>query len=281
MAVGLLMMLLACACRGDEGPASPEAERGSTPAAMPVPRTEVSGARWGDEIVVAGGLLPDNTASPRVDRYSPETNAWARLPDLPVALHHAAMATLGDALYVLGGYTTDGSTWVESARVFRLERGANAWSEAAALPVPRGAHAAVAVGGNIVVIAGVSGGQVSASTAVFDPLTGWRPGPPLREAREHLAATTVGSRVYAIAGRVGSANYASVETWDLGSEAWHAAPSLQHSRGGIGAATVRGKACVAGGEETAGTIAPVECLEDDAWRPIGDLRVPRHGLAVV
>jgi Kelch motif len=58
---------------------------------------------------------------------------------------------------------------------------------------------------------------------------------------------------------------------------------MSKPRGGIAAATVRGRIVVVGGEEDAGTIREVE-LYDPAtrrWRRLPDLPTPRHGLGAV
>ena len=54
-------------------------------------------------------------------------------------------------------------------------------------------------------------------------------------------------------------------------------------RGGIAAATVRGRIVVVGGEESAGTIREVELLDPSTgrWRRLADLPTPRHGLGAV
>ena len=64
---------------------------------MPLPRTEVSAATVGSEIMVLGGFTLDRGASNRVDAYSPAQNRWRRLPDLPVGVHHAMAVGAGGA----------------------------------------------------------------------------------------------------------------------------------------------------------------------------------------
>jgi hypothetical protein len=58
---------------------------------------------------------------------------------------------------------------------------------------------------------------------------------------------------------------------------------MHKKRGGIGAATVRGRIVVAGGEESAGTIREVELYDPSTrrWRALPDMPTPRHGLGVV
>jgi non-specific serine/threonine protein kinase len=54
------------------------------------------------------------------------------------------------------------------------------------------------------------------------------------------------------------------------------------ARGGTGATVAARSLVSVGGEEPAGTIAPVYAwdLAGGAWRRLSDLRTPRHGLGV-
>jgi hypothetical protein len=116
---------------------------------------------------------------------------------------------------------------------------------------------------------------------VFTAGSGWRAGPEMQRPREHLTATAAGGRVYVIAGRANGVNFTDVESWDGSAAHWWNEPPLNDSRGGIGAATIKGAPCVAGGEETGGTIESVECLRGGTWQEVARLASPRHGLAVV
>ncbi|MGH9153722.1 MAG: Kelch repeat-containing protein, partial [Acidimicrobiales bacterium] len=125
---------------------------------------------------------------------------------------------------------------------------------------------------------------VLARTEVYDPGEGsWRAAPDLALPREHLAVAATGDRVYAIAGRAGSLdNFRVVQSFDPRRDReWRHEPDVADSRGGTAAAAVDGRVCVAGGEEPAGTIATVECLDGERWVRAARLARPRHGLAVM
>jgi N-acetylneuraminic acid mutarotase len=108
------------------------------------------------------------------------------------------------------------------------------------------------------------------------------PGP---RPREHLAAATLGRRVYAIGGRLAGldTNLATVESLVVGATRWRAEPSLPRARGGTGAAAVGGRIVSVGGEEPGGTIAAVYSFDPRtrSWSRLPDLPTPRHGLGVV
>ena len=259
-------------------PASPQL------AELPVARTEVAGAALDDDtIVVAGGFLADGTASARVDLYHRDDDRWTEGPSLPEPRHHAAMTSARGRVWVVGGIGLAG----EAATVWSLGPGEQAWRAEPSLLVSRGALGLAATDdGTLVAFGGTSAGQfLTSSELLFRSAQAWEAGPPMREPREHVAAMSFGGQVFAIAGRVGSfsSNKATVESLDVdadvdaGTTSWQPEPSLTKARGGTAAAA----GCVAGGEEDAGTIAPVECLRDGRWEVVGQLRRPRHGLAVV
>ncbi len=71
------------------------------------PRTEVAVAPLQGRIVVVGGFLASGGNSRRVDSYDPARDTWARLPDLPVSVDHAAAASWRGRIVVVGGYGAD------------------------------------------------------------------------------------------------------------------------------------------------------------------------------
>jgi len=144
-------------------------------APLPVPRSEVAAATFGNELVVAGGFLADGRSSRRVDAYSPARNRWRRLPDLPAAVNHAMAASDGRRLYVVGGYGAP-----RRASVFSSGQ----WRGLPALPEPRAAAGAAIVGRTLYVIGGVAEGGLAQTSLAFDLKTRrWTrvPGPKPRD----------------------------------------------------------------------------------------------------
>lgn len=255
----------------------------------------MAGATFSRRLAVLGGLTADGKPSAQVDHYSFTTDSWSSLPPLPVALHHAGAGELGDRLYVVGGYSEALAGSTPTAEVWSLGLEEKNWRREPPLSVPRGALAVASLPNALVAVGGVAGPDL-VRTEIFEAgATGWKRGPDLTTPREHLAASYFNGRVYAIGGRAGSleSNRDTVESWAPGETAWRQEPKLNHSRGGIGAATVRqgpvesgypgGVLCVAGGEAPGDrTIAEVECLtSNNEWKVVANLEVPRHGLAVV
>jgi Kelch motif len=250
-------------------------------APMPLPRTEVSAATVGSEIMVLGGFTIDRGASTRVDAYSPAQDRWRRLPDLPVGVHHAMAVGAGGKLYVLGGYTVDG-TPQRSLRV--LERGR--WRSLRQMPFARAAAGAGVAGGKIVVAGGVTTGatRLARNALSFDLRTRrWSlvPGPT---PREHLGVASLGGVVYAVAGRTSGldTNLIHFESYRPGDRTWRRLPPVPDARGGTGATGLLGHIVSVGGEEPDGTIEEVLAyrVADRRWVQLDDLRTPRHGIGI-
>jgi len=107
---------------------------------LPVARSEVAGAAWRGDVVVAGGFLADGHSSMRVDAYNPRVKRWERLPDLPLAVNHAMAAAGGARLYVVGGYGASGP--LRDAFVLDGPR----WRRLPSMPLARAAGGAVVLG---------------------------------------------------------------------------------------------------------------------------------------
>jgi hypothetical protein len=249
-------------------------------APMPLPRTEVAAAAVGNEIVVVGGFTADGGASQRADAYSPARNTWRRLPDLPVGRHHAMAVGLGGKAYVLGGYSATGAPL---RTAFVLEDGA--WRALPRMPFPRAA-AGVGVSGRRIVVAGGIGEfrRLARNALVYDLRSQRWSSAPGPTPREHLGVTSFAGTVYAIAGRLAGldTNLLHFESWRPGQARWQRLQPIPDSRGGTGAAALRGQVVSAGGEEPDGTIREVLAyrIAEKRWVRLADLPTPRHGVGV-
>jgi N-acetylneuraminic acid mutarotase len=245
------------------------------------PRTEVAAAPLRGEIVVVGGFLASGANSRRVDAYSPGTNRWRRLPDLPVSVDHAAAAAARGRVYVVGGYGADRQP-LRTAFVYD----GGSWRPLPRPPEARAAAAAAATGaGTLYVVGGRDDDGLAQRTLVLDLRTlRWRtlPGPT---PREHLAATALGGLVYAVGGRKAAydTNVATFEALDPRTGRWRVLAPLPSARGGTAAAGLAGQIVSVGGEAPGGTIASVWSYGVRArrWSRLPDLPTARHGLGAV
>lgn len=241
-------------------------------------RTEVGAARIGRFIYVVGGFLPSTETTNAVERYDIRRNRWQRVESMPVAVNHPAVTSHRGRLYVYGGYT-DSSFQPVTGALQRYDPKAGSWTQLVGSPHPRAAAALVAIGGRLYAVGGTAGGEVLDALEVFDLSEGrWKPGPSMKVAREHIAATVAAGDVYVFGGR--SPNLRAVERYRPGASAWQRMPPLLTARSGIAAVTVKGKPVVFGGEGPQGTIKPVELFdpEEQRWHPLPGMLTPRHGL---
>jgi N-acetylneuraminic acid mutarotase len=238
-------------------------------------------APLGKEIAVVGGFLLSGRNTGRADAYSPATNRWRRLPDLPVTVDHSMAAGVAGRLYVAGGY---GPGSVALNRAFAFHHGH--WTELPSMPAARAAGGAAIVGGKLYVVGGVEApGRLAREAFSFDfdtarwsVIRGPRP-------REHLGVAALGGRVYAVAGRTGGldSNLDVVESFDPRSGRWRAVARIPGKRGGTAAAAVAGRLLSVGGEAPQGTIPEVYAYSPTTrrWRQLARMRTSRHGLGLV
>jgi non-specific serine/threonine protein kinase len=255
----------------------------ATAAPLPQARTEVAAAVVRGEIAVAGGLTDNGDASARVDAYSPGTDTWRRLPDLPAAVHHPLAASDGQHLYVVGGYGGPLGVGRPSREAFVLDQGR--WQRLPRLPEPRAAGGAAVLRGRLYVVGGVGAAGLARRSFALDLRTRRWTQIPAPTPRQHLAVTAAAGKIYAVAGRISGTdtNMRTFESWAPGARSWTPLTPVPQARGGTGAATSGAEIVSVGGEAPGGTIRSVYAYNTATgrWRRLPDLPTPRHGLGVV
>lgn len=298
----MALSLAAAACGGGGDPADPAdpaasgtpsatpgATQRATPegwfavAPSPLDVTEVAAAAFGGGLWVVGGLDTRGQAARDVNVYDPAFDAWAPGPELLEPLHHAALVSTGDLLYLIGGYRGPGYD-APSALVWVLDSATGDWAEGPALPEPRAAGAAAWDGERLVYAGGVDARREPTADVLALEQGEWRVLGELSAPREHLGAASDGDgTVWFMGGRRGgdlSTNVATVEV--VSGDDIEPGPALPTARGGVGAfwAPETG-ACLLGGESSGGTFAVVECVGPDGKvRTLPRMAQPRHGLGV-
>jgi DNA-binding beta-propeller fold protein YncE len=132
---------------------------------LPFPVRYAAVAASARRLVIAGGSLPDGSASRAVLAFEPASGKVVRVGLLPAATTHAAAAAVGPTVYVLGGRGADLNSPV-SRIVAVTARGVR---DAGRLPHALSDLAAVAVRGRVL----AAGGRGSAGTV--SSLTWFRP----------------------------------------------------------------------------------------------------------
>jgi hypothetical protein len=258
--------------------AAPEPEVGWVREAdAPFARLEMAVAAHDGRIWLAGGLSPFGEALGDVNIFDPATGTWSDGPALPAGVHHAALASDGARLLLIGGYL--GSAFNRPTDiVLVLADGADAWQPGPSLPEPRAAGAAAWDGDRVVYAGGVGDGIEADVYALAGE--SWASIGALHETREHLAAVSdLEGRTWLMGGRVGglTSNLGTVELVE--GEEIEFLGGLPTPRGGVAAFHVPALGgCLSGGEAPDRAFTTVECMATDGTvTQLPDLLVPHHG----
>lgn len=248
------------------------------------PRNEVAMGILGSTFYAVGGNNPDwGAGSVYVEIYDAEKDNWTKAPDFAYPIHHTAVVGVNDAIYVIGGYTTDSTA---QSTVYKLRVGGTQWDTVASMPLPRAAHAAAVVDDLIVVVGGYVGpGLHVPPIAIYDSKADtWELGPVLPTPRDHLAAAAAGTKVYAIAGDVAGhgTNTAAVEAYDTTTGTIATVAPLPRVRGSLSAVEFNGSIIVAGGQDGSRTYAEVDVYDPvrNTWSTWPDMIQARHGFGL-
>lgn len=274
--------VLADAGAVDAGPV--EGPRWSTVAPMREARQETAVVAYQGEVVVLGGYDADQVFGRRVEAYDPATNAWRGLPSVPVRMHHANVAVVGDALWVVG-FLSDG--FEEDGRIYRYDPGADAWSAQGEMPAnrARGASVVAVHQGLIYLVGGMRFGGAVGLVDRFDPASGaWQALPPIPRGVDHGVGGVIGDRLYVAGGRGGliQNHRPDLDVLDLTAGTWSAGPPMPTSRGGAAGAVLDGRLYVMGGEGNRGgaLFSEVEAFDPvtGRWSSLPPLVPARHGM---
>ncbi|MEU8431886.1 kelch repeat-containing protein [Streptomyces sp. NPDC029216] len=284
-------------------------------ASAPCPK-DVEGLK-GTCVYAIGGR---NDASPSlgtVQAYSPATNTWRTLPDLPTPRSAVAGATApcpedvegleGTCVYAVGGRTTDAVDAVEA-----YSPATNTWRKLPGLPTARRFAAAATapcpqgVEGLRGLCVYAVGGSFSTTVEAYSPATNtWRALPPLSISRDAPGAAAApcpqgveglrGLCVYAVGGfDLGSGSVLdTAEAYSPATNTWRPVASLGSPRVALAASAAPcqttdtrhpKKSCVyavAGFNFTALTLKTAEVFSPAAnsWKPLPELSTARFELA--
>jgi N-acetylneuraminic acid mutarotase len=263
---------------------------------MPRRALEPGVAVFGQQVVVVGGLDTslaeglDITA--RVDAFDTTTGTWGSLPDAPVRWTSGNVATVGVALYLLGGL--EGTQHVARGDAFALDAVDHTWQPITGMDAAdaRGASGVVAAPGHIYLLGGASSTAALATCLEYDIAAGrWSHLPDLPAPRSHAAAMRRSDGTLIVAGGLESldASEPRGEVWALpppGSvprdwqprTAMHQ-PADRDTRGGCAYGVILGQLVCAGGEGGQAARNVVESYDpyNDVWRVGEPMPVERAG----
>jgi hypothetical protein len=221
-------------------------------------------------VLVAGGRLPENSATTSAEIYEPGSNSWS--PAAPMlSAHGMQTATLlgnGNAL-IANGIGADGHT-TSDTEVY--DPSANQWRFAGNI-TRRYLDAAVALpDGGAMVMGGLNLSGLVNDSEIYNPSTNsWHAAARMNQARDGFAAVTLqdGSVLVAGGNQDMQTPMASVEIYDRASNRWRMAAPMLEPRMYFAAQVLQsGKVLVAGGGND-DVIAEVYDPNSNTWSATG------------
>jgi N-acetylneuraminic acid mutarotase len=232
-------------------------------AAAPVARAEAVGAAVGGQLYVFGGIDGRGAnyrfpVTSRAHAYDPATDSWRRVANLPEPFTHTVATVDGTTVWFVGGFVGN-TPGPGTPHVWKYDTAADAWSSGPDLPEARGGGASAIVGRTLHYFGGTNADRTADmpthwSLDLDDPAATWVRRADMPMARNHMAAATVGGKIYAVGGQRGeaddAADLAEVDVYDPATDAWTpVAPMprpLSHTNGST--LELNGRLLVIGGE---------------------------------
>lgn len=222
-----------------------------------------------------------------------EVGTWRTAVPAPTKRTEVAAATLGNKIYVVGGFEEPGLSTILnfgiSPKVESYDPATDQWVTKAPLPVGLH-HAGIGVvGGKLYVIGGYTQSGLStwspvATVYAYDQATdGWSERAPMPTARGALSVTEYDGKLYAIGGYDRKTNNAAVEVYDPVANAWTIRAPLPTPRDHLATATASGKLYAIGGRvngDYGRNLAVTERYNPatDRWMRVADLPTARSGI---
>lgn len=241
-------------------------------APLPMHLNHPAVAGYGGDLYVVGGYLGTPfslgigsgnplEASRAFLRYDPEKDQWSAMPDAPTARGAAAVAVIGDRLYLAGGADALQALHTFEIFDFRTQR----WTAGPPLPLATEHVAGSGVDGAFYVVGGRPqyGGANYSFVQRYQPATGeWGRVADLLRARAGFAAATACGRIVAFGGedpRSGPpGTIAEVEAYDPDGDEWQPLPAMLTPRHGLAGAAVGSRVfALEGGDVTFAAITNV------------------------
>jgi N-acetylneuraminic acid mutarotase len=258
-------------------------------APLPEARTEVTATTDGERIFLIGGF-GQGQMQPSMPRamyaYTPDSDRWEKIGDIPAGVHHAGFAYHDGRLYIIGGYRDHAFNPTDRLHIYDLERGT--WQSGAPMPTSRGSVVAVVIDDRILVVGGKTDRDTSVATLeVYDPAKDtWERRRDMFTGRDHLGAAAIGGKLYVVAGRAGNDfEMTANEVYDPATDTWQRATGLPTGRSGVGAVAHDGWIYVFGGETFGANRRTFDDVERynpvaDRWEALAPMPTARHGMGV-
>jgi N-acetylneuraminic acid mutarotase len=243
--------------------------------------------------LLAGLLLIILSVSPESAQSEQDRGTWSTAAPMPTKRTEVAAATLGEKIYVVGGFEKPSLgnvlNFAITPSVEMYDPATGRWTSKAPMPVGLH-HVGIGVaGGRLYIIGGYSKSGLSvwnpvATVYAYDQTTdSWTERASMPTARGALSVTEHDGKLYAIGGYDRKANNAQVEAYDPLHNVWTTAAPMPTPRDHLAAATIAGKIYAIGGRldgDYSRNLAVTERYDpvNDRWTRVADLPTARSGI---
>jgi non-specific serine/threonine protein kinase len=208
---------------------------------LPLALNHAMAAAHGQDVYVTGGYTAVVFGAVNT-LFVLREGAWQPLAPMPETRAAGAMVTVGDRLYVIGGFSQQGEL-ATSTLVYDIAT--ESWTSTEGMPDPREHLTAVVHRGTVIVMGGRKGDPATNSAVVerFDPRRNrWSSLPEMLEPRSGHACALVANRfVGCIGGEDAMGVFSTAEVLDLRRERWMRLPTVDPGRTGLAAGSFGGR----------------------------------------
>jgi len=269
----------------------------SAHAPMPAPTRGHASAVYQNKIYVFGGSTPDDyeneydiepvgTAFTGVYEYDPTTNQWTQKQAMPVGLYDLKAHTVGNKIYVFGGYGDGG--FINS--VMEFDPVNNQWAMKTPMPTYRYIFMSEEINGKVYVLGGqgtIDDGPWESGKAweykshveIYDTATDtWSTGTSAPTIIASGASCSINDDIYVMGGYTGSSSESYTYVYDTNNDVWTARSPASVARDGHACVSIGNNFYLMGGRNSQGTLDKLEIYstEMDSWREVSFLPTARH-----
>lgn len=230
----------------------------------------------GDQVVVGGGMFPDDTSSARSFQLTLSTGKSRSLPAMAVDVHDVAGGLYDGAPAIYGGGNATEQSIVQQFR-------GGLWRVVAHMPTTRSDLSVATVGSTTYVLGGYDGTGVPTQVLAQSGAGTLRPAGHLAEGVRYAASAVVGTSVYLLGGEVSGAELGVVQRYDTVTHTSRIVARLPRPLGHASAVVLGGRILLLGGRVQPSSGTRAMWWFDPATRRFsraGDLPAPVTDAAV-